>query len=281
VEVDTPLLVRSPGLDLHLEAFGAASGFLITSPEYQMKRLLAAGVPRLYQLSHVFRREEKGPLHHPEFAMIEWYRAFAGVEQVMADTEELVTALAEAVAGRLEIRTAQSIVRLVPPFLRMTVDDAFQRFAGTDPGHVFALSEKDPEAYFRLLVEKVEPALAGQELPIFLVDFPIAQASLARAKPGDPRVAERFELYVGGVELCNGFGELTDPGEQRRRLLADQRARSELGREVYPLDERFLDALEAGMPPAAGNALGFDRLLMLCLGERDISRVLPLPDSDI
>ena len=121
----------------------------------------------------------------------------------------------------------------------------------------------------------------GEARPIFLVDFPIAQASLARAKPGDPRVAERFELYVGGVELCNGFGELTDPGEQRRRLLADRQARAALGRDVYPIDERFLAALEAGMPPAAGNALGFDRLVMLCLGERDIGRVLPFADTDL
>jgi lysyl-tRNA synthetase class 2 len=161
----------------------------------------------------------------------------------------------------------------------MTVTEAFERFAGTGPEPMFAMSRRDPEAYFRLFVDKIEPALARQERPIFLVDFPIAQASLARAKPGDPRVAERFELYIGGVELCNGFGELTDPGEQRHRLQADQRARSELGREVYPIDERFLGALEAGMPPAAGNALGFDRLLMLCLGERDIARVLPFADG--
>ena len=139
------------------------------------------------------------------------------------------------------------------------------------------MSESDPESYFRLLVEKVEPALALERAPVFLVDFPIAQASLARAKPSDSRACERFELYLDGVELCNGFGELTDPNEQRRRLVSDQEARRSLGKPVYPLDERFLAALEEGMPPSAGNALGLDRLIALCRGEREIARVMPFP----
>jgi lysyl-tRNA synthetase class 2 len=277
IEVDTPLLVRSPGLDLHLEAIGTSSGFLITSPEYQMKRLLAGGMPRIFQLSHVFRRDEQGTLHNPEFTMLEWYRAFAGVEDVMADTEQLIAALALAVSGRSELKTQAGVIPATPPFLRMTVAQAFERFAGTSGEKALTLSSDDPDAYFRLLVEQVEPALARQDQPVFLVDYPIAHASLARPKPGDPRVCERFELYAGGIELCNGFGELTDPEEQRARLTRDQKARLDLGRDVYPIDERFLEALEEGMPPSAGNALGFDRVLALCLGERDIARTMPFP----
>jgi lysyl-tRNA synthetase class 2 len=279
VEVDTPLLVRSPGLDLHLDAVGTSSGYLITSPEYQMKRLLVGGMPRIYQLSHVFRRGEAGPLHHPEFTMIEWYRAFAGVDEILRDTEELVITLAHSLRGRADLSGPRGVVTLETPFMRLPVAQAFEQFAGVGAERALALSEEDPDAYFRLLVERVEPALAAETRPVFLVDYPIAQASLARAKPDDPRVCERFELYVGGVELCNGFGELTDPDEQRRRLLRDQATRAALGRDVYPIDELFLDALREGMPPSAGNALGFDRLLLLCLGERDLHRVLPLLHS--
>ncbi|HEY3593549.1 MAG TPA: EF-P lysine aminoacylase EpmA, partial [Polyangiaceae bacterium] len=279
LEVDTPLLVRSPGLDLHLAAVSTTDGFLITSPEYQLKRLLSGGIPRLYQLSHVFRRGEAGPAHNPEFTMLEWYRAFAGVADVMRDTEELVVSVVESIVGRPEIRTERGPIFLEPPFLRLSVAEAFERHAGIDGDRALALAHDDPDSYFRLLVDQVEPALALIDRPLFLVDYPISQASLARAKPGDPRVCERFELYLGGLELCNGFGELTDPVEQRQRLERDQKARAALGLEVYPIDERFLEALEEGMPPSAGNALGFDRLLMLCLGEREIGRVQPLPSG--
>jgi lysyl-tRNA synthetase class 2 len=142
---------------------------------------------------------------------------------------------------------------------------------------VFRLARDDTDTFFRLLVDRVEPELAAATTPLFLVDYPIEHASLARAKPTDPRVCERFELYLGGVELCNGFGELTDPEEQRRRLLRDQRARVAAGKPVYPIDERFLAALGQGMPPSAGNALGIDRLVALCLGEHAIARVMPFP----
>jgi lysyl-tRNA synthetase class 2 len=244
-----------------------------------MKRLLAGGIPRLYQLSHVFRRGEAGAQHNPEFAMLEWYRAFAGVGEIMRDTEELVYAVANALTGRSEIGGEHGPISLEPPFPRMSVAAAFERFAGIAGDRALALAAENPETYFRLLVDHVEPALARESRPVFLVDYPISQASLARAKPGDLSVCERFELYAGGLELCNGFGELTDPVEQRQRLERDQRARAAAGLEVYPIDEHFLAALEEGMPPSAGNALGFDRLLMLCLGEREISLVQPFPES--
>jgi lysyl-tRNA synthetase class 2 len=269
LEVDTPLLVPSPGLDLHLDAIDAIGGFLITSPEYQMKRLLSGGVPRLFQICHVFRRGEVGARHNPEFTMLEWYRAFAGVEDVMRDTEELV---AEVFAS-----FDRPGVRL--PFARLPMREAFLRFASVSEDEFFTLAASDAGTFFRILVDRVEPALASLDEPVFLVDYPISQASLARAKPNDPRVCERFELYVGGVELCNGFGELTDAVEQRRRLLADQRARATAGKPVYPIDERFVAALEEGMPPSAGNALGLDRLIALALGEPNIARVMPFPIS--
>jgi lysyl-tRNA synthetase class 2 len=250
---------------------------LITSPEYQMKRLLVAGVPRQFQIAHVFRRGETGARHNPEFTMLEWYRAFSGVEQVMRDTEELVTELVAAFHGDGTLAGEHAPITVAPPFPRITVAEAFARYAGMAEDDVLRLARDDEDAFFRALVERVEPELATATTPVFLVDYPIEHASLARAKPGDPRVCERFELYLGGLELCNGFGELTDPGEQRQRLLRDQRARAAAGKPVYPIDERFLAALAEGMPPSAGNALGIDRIVALCLGEREIARVMPFP----
>jgi elongation factor P--(R)-beta-lysine ligase len=277
LEVDTPLLVPSPGLDLHLDAVQADGGYLITSPEYQMKRLLVGGVPRQFQIAHVFRQGETGDRHNPEFTMLEWYRAFAGVEHVMRDTEELVTELVSAFVGAGVLPGDNGPVAVTAPFPRVTVAEAFARHAGVPEAEMFRLARDDPDGFFRTLVERVEPALAARNTPVFLVDYPIEHASLARAKPGDPRVCERFELYLCGLELCNGFGELTDPKEQRHRLIADQRARTLIGKPVYPLDEHFLAALAEGMPPSAGNALGLDRIVALCLGEREIARVMPFP----
>ncbi len=279
VEVDTPLLVPSPGLDLHLDAVETTGGYLITSPEYQMKRLLVGGVPRQFQIAHVFRHGETGTRHNPEFTMLEWYRAFASVEHVMRDTEELVTELVTAFREDRTVSGERGAVTVVPPFPRLRVAEAFARYAGVAESDVFRLAREDADTFFRILVDKVEPALAAAPTPVFLVDYPIEHASLAREKPSDPRVCERFELYLGGVELCNGFGELTDPREQRQRLLRDQGARAAAGKSVYPIDPRFLAALEEGMPPSAGNALGIDRLVALCLGEREIAQVMPFPSG--
>lgn len=279
LEVDTPLVVPSPGLDLHLDAMSADSGFLVTSPEYQMKRLIAGGIPRAFQIAHVFRRDELGARHNPEFTMLEWYRAFAEVDDVMADTEQLVTGVIHTLTGGIELVVGDAMIDCEPPFERLPVAEAFERFAEKSQEDALRLAETDEETFFRLLVDKVEPGLATIEHPVFLTDYPISQASLARVKPGDPRVAERFELYIGGIELCNGFGELTDPKEQRDRLERDQKARAALGKPVYPIDERFLASLEEGMPPSAGNALGFDRLVALVTGEAEIGRVMPFPSN--
>lgn len=284
LEVDTPTVVPSPGLDLHLDAFeltghlfSGAPGYLITSPEYQMKRLLAGGVPRCYQLARCFRRGEVGRRHNPEFLMLEWYRAFSSVDRVIDDTEALVRHVAQALAGRDHLEIAGARVDLAPPFERLPVADAFARWAGVAPDAAIAMATDDEDRFFRLLVEAVEPALAHAPRPVFLVDYPAPFASLARLSPRDPRVAERFELYVAGIELCNGFGELTDPREQRARLERDQAERKRLGKPIYPIDERFLGALEEGMPPSAGNALGVDRLVAACLGGEVIGDVQTFP----
>lgn len=281
LEVETPILVPSPGLDLHLDAFATAQphfgqqpGYLITSPEYQMKRLLSEGLPRIFQLVRCFRRGERGHRHNPEFTMVEWYRAGATMELLMAETEDLVRAL---LADATHMPLAGADCDVTRPFARMTVVEAFARWAEVDESETLRLADEDEDRYFFLLVDRVEPGLARLGVPVFLHDYPASQASLARTRPDDPRFAERFELYVGEAELCNGFGELTCPIEQRQRLERDQATRRERGMPVYPVDERFLAALEAGMPDCAGNALGVDRLVALALGADSIDEVMTFP----
>jgi len=275
LEVETPVVVPSPGLDVHLSAFelatrpGRRPRFLSTSPEYQMKRLLAAGHSRIFQVTKAFREDESGERHSPEFTMLEWYRAPGDVTDVMGDTEQLV---ARITGGRVTL--GDRTLDTAPPFRRMTVLDAYRSFANVAPDETLTLAAHDEDRFYRLMVDAVEPALAAEARPVFLTEYPASQASLARKKPGDPRVSERFELYLAGVELCNGFGELTDPREQRTRLEHDQAVRRERGLPVYPIDERFLAALEQGLPPSAGNALGVDRLVALACGTRDIAGVL-------
>jgi lysyl-tRNA synthetase class 2 len=281
VEVETPVMVPSPGLDLHLDAFVVERGdrgaprWLVTSPEYQMKRLLADGWPRIYQIARCFRRGEMGPRHNPEFTMLEWYRADANIDDIMCDTEQLVAAVT-----REAVHLGSRTVEVRPPLERLTVCDAFSRFAGWTQDEMLDAATHDEERYFRALVEKVEPALERFDCGVFLVDYPLSQASLARRKPADPRFAERFELYVAGVEVCNGFGELVDPVEQRERLMRHQEERGARGLPVYPIDERFLDAL-ARVPPSSGNALGLDRLVALACGTTEIASVVAFTADEV
>ena len=280
LEVETPLAVPSPGLDLHLAALEVRGTreprFLITSPEYQMKRLIAGGLTRIHQITRCFRQGEEGPLHQPEFSMLEWYRGFCGADTLMRETEELVAHVAERAAGTTRIPARGREVDVAPPWERLTVAQAFMRYADAGLANILP----DEELFFRILIERVEPRL-GHPRPVFLVDWPASMASLARLRDGDPSVCERFEAYVDGVELCNGFGELVDPVEQRARLERDQRARAERGLEVYPIDERFLAALAEGLPPCAGNALGVDRLVMLLGGAARIDDVLAFAASEL
>jgi lysyl-tRNA synthetase class 2 len=278
LEVETPSMVPSPGLDLHLDAFPIAGAeparWLITSPEYQMKRILAGGAPRIYQMCRCFRRGELGERHEPEFTMVEWYRAFSGADEVMRDTEQLVAHVAQSVLdGSTVIPARGTPVDVAPPWDRLTVAEAFTRYAGLDVDAVLASGE---ETFFRVLVDQIEPQL-GRFRPVFVTDWPASMASLARLDPRNPKVAQRFEAYVDGMELCNGFAELVDPVEQRDRLERDQQARHAAGLPVYPIDEAFLGALEEGLPPSGGNALGFDRLVMLVLGAPRIEDVVAIP----
>lgn len=268
IEVETPTIVPSPGLDPHLRAFevrdthGRAVGWLATSPEYQMKRLLCEGAERVFQLGRSYRAEEQGRHHEREFTMLEWYRASATSEDVIADTEALVPYVARALGREMPA--------LDPPWARLTVDDAFRLHAGRG-ADAFA---DDEDVFFRLWAEQVQPKL-GLERPVVVTDWPRSMASLAKIKPNG--CADRFEAFFRGVELCNGFGELTDAAEQRRRFEHDREVRRAAGAPVYPIDDRFLEDLERGMPESAGNALGVDRLLMLITGADSIQAVMAFP----
>jgi len=293
VEIEAPILVPSPGLELHLDAFAVADSdrWLITSPEYQMKRLLAGGLERIYSLGKVFRRGELGAHHNPEFTMLEWYRAGAAWTAIADDTEQLVAAAARAVAGT----TRLGALELAPPWDRLSVAEAMRQFAAVRvdgdesadelrararaAGHRVPDGGAWDDVFFGVFLDAVEPQL-GRERPVILFDWPRPLAALAREKPGDPRVVERFEAYAGGLELCNAFGELTDPVEQRARCLRDLDERRARGLPAYPLDEKFLAAL-ADVPPSAGIALGVDRLAMLLLGAADIRDVLAFKSDEL
>jgi lysyl-tRNA synthetase class 2 len=275
-EVETPLIVPSPGTETHLDPVAVRlawhpgappeDAWLITSPEYAMKRLLAAGAGPIFQLGRVFRDGERGRNHRPEFTMLEWYRPWVrdGYEALFSDCEALLGHL----AGGSELTWRGQSFDLRPPWRRLSFFEALETRADLrDPRRL------DPDAWFAALVERVEPTL-GAEAPEFLVEWPASLASLARRKADDPEVAERFELYLGGLELANAFAELTDADEQRARCEADNVERLALGRPELPLDPRFLGALTAGMPPSAGIALGFDRLAMLLLDAGAIDDVV-------
>ena len=282
IEVETPLIVPSPGLEIHLDAVPAGDGFLITSPEYAMKRLLAAGFERIYTICKCFRGNERGPHHAGEFTMIEWYRGYAELDAIIADTEQLVADVVTAVAGRAIGIAGGRSIDVSPPWPRLTVREAMQRWAGVDvddllpsvraAGIELADGTAWDDAFFAAFLARVDPALAALDRPLILHDWPAPLAALARRK--DPTTALRFEAYVGGLELANAFDELTDPVEQRARFEDDQRLRRERGRAVYPIDERLLAALAEGLPPSAGIALGFDRLVMLATGAPTIDEVL-------
>lgn len=271
LEVETPLVVESPGTETHLQAVpvqltprpgvSPEARWLITSPELHMKRLLAAGAPPIYQLCKVFRDGERGARHRPEFTMIEWYRPWSGYQAIMDDCEAWIRSLA---GDQLDY--AGRAIDLRPGWPRRPFA-ALLREAGVDPAGL------SPDDQLEAFATEVEPEL-GRERPLFVVDYPIELASLARPRPDDPSLAERFELYIGGLELANGFGELTDAAVQRARCEAENGERQALGLPTYPLAERFLEALEHGMPPSGGVAVGFDRLLMLLTGAERIDEVL-------
>jgi lysyl-tRNA synthetase class 2 len=275
VEVQTPTRVRAPGLDANVEPIRAQGGWLVTSPELHLKRLLAGGMPRVFEIAHCHRDEEIGRYHEPEFTLIEWYRAFEPVEAVMRDTEQLVQLVVQRLAGRTVVEHAGRHVNVEIPFARLSVAEAFKRYAQRGDGN--ELAERDPDQWFRLWVELIEPAIAEFQRPVFVIDYPISHATMARPKAENPQVAERFELYCAGVELCNGYGELTDSAEQASRMRQEVQSRLASGQPELPIDQRFISALHEGLPPCSGNALGFDRLVMLATGAQALADVVAFP----
>lgn len=304
-EVETAALQVSPGAEAHLHAFAteaqnaageAAQLYLHTSPEFACKKLLAAGEAKIFSLGKVWRNRERGPLHHPEFTMLEWYRAEAPYQMLMDDCAALLALAAETAGTRRFDFRGVACDPFAPPE-RLSVADAFQRHAGVDllasvasdgatdrdalaasartAGVRLAEDDTWADIFSRIIVEKVEPRL-GEGRPTILCEYPIPEAALARPKAADPRVAERFELYACGVELANAFGELTDPVEQRRRFILEMDEKARVYGERHPIDEDFLAAL-AYMPEASGSALGFDRLVLLATGARRIEDVLWTP----
>jgi lysyl-tRNA synthetase class 2 len=305
-EVETPALQVSPGLEPHLVAFrtdlrapggATTTRYLHTSPEFAMKKLLAAGMGKIFQLARVFRNAERSATHHPEFTMLEWYRADAGYEALMKDCETLLWMVAST-ARVSEFTWAGKRCDPFVPSERITVAQLFMKYCGIDlfatipdpqmPSLDLLSAQAQPigivprdgdrwdDLFFRIFLEKIEPKL-GFERPTIVYDYPVSMAALSRPKATDPRVAERFELYICGLELANAFGELTDVAEQRRRFAADMDLKEKLYGQRYPVDEDFLAALEHGLPPAAGIALGFDRLVMLATGADHIEDVLWAP----
>ena len=288
LEVETPLLSSAAVTDPHIESYAIQDPqhgkprYLHTSPEFAMKRLLAAGSGSIYQLCKVFRQGELGQRHNPEFTMLEWYRLGFDHQQLMAEVDNLLRELLDDYLTLGET-------------LRLTYRDAFVQYAGLDPHtstiqqlqakvqqlgiDVSGLNDTEKDPWLDLLMTHVvEPALP-RDCPVFIYDYPASQAALARIRQDDPPVAERFELYIYGMELANGFHELIDAQEQRQRFEADNRARQAAGLAPMPIDAYFLAALAAGLPACAGVALGFDRLVMLAGGAKSISEVLAF-DAD-
>jgi lysyl-tRNA synthetase class 2 len=321
LEVETPVLSRDIVVDRHLDPFcvevKAGRLWLQTSPEFAMKRLLAAGGEAIYQVARVFRRDELGPLHNPEFTLVEWYRTGDDMERGMQLTSDLCEMMLAYIKPRPVVARCNPRPSVAPPgpgagvdrtllgattgrgFIpgpaeRMSYREAFQRYVGLDPhtadGQRLAaaaraagiqppasLSLEDRDGWLDLLmVERIQPHL-GVEQPVLLYDYPASQAALARVRPGDPPVAERFELYVNGLELANGYHELLDPAELRARNARINAQRQAEGKMALPEQSRLLRAMEAGLPPAVGVALGFDRLVMLAAGAKTIAEVIAFP----
>lgn len=307
IEVETPALQHSPGNEAHLHAFqthfSGADGtahplYLHTSPEFACKKLMAAGESRIVNLARVYRNRERSPLHHPEFTLIEWYRAHAPYETLMDDCAAILRVAAET-AGVRELRFRGATANPFAPPVRLTVADAFVQFTGIDllatiPDDPLAPPDRDALAhaaagigvrivaddtwsdiFSHVLNQRIEPHL-GHGRATFLDAYPAHEAALARRQESDPRLSERFELFVCGVELANGFGELTDPVEQRRRFMLEMDEKQRVYGERYPLDETLLALLPA-MPPTSGIALGLDRLVMLATDSARIEDVLWAP----
>ena len=269
LEVATPSRVPTPALEDHIEAEPSGTWFLRTSPELHMKRLLAAGYPRIFQIGPCFRQGECGRRHLPEFTMLEWYRTGATYRDVLADCKTLLCRIAQDTLGTTVCRFRG--VDVAQPWRELSVSEAFRDLAGQDVDEAVAAG-----VFEEVLVTAVEPRL-DLAVPTVLLDYPLACAGLSKRKPGSLDRVERWELYVGGLELANACTELTDYGEQKRRFQASAARRRDDKRAVYAEDEAFLSALHTGMPDAAGVAVGLDRVVMLLTGCEDIADITAFP----
>ena len=274
LEIDTPVRIPAPAPEAHIDAQESGDWFLQTSPELCMKRLLAAGYGKIFQICRCFRKGERGGRHVPEMTLLEWYAAGFDYLDLMKQCEDLIGFVADRVKADRLLTYQGHTVDLTPPWDRLSVSDAFRRYGG-----MTAEAALDRDCFDEVMGIEIEPKL-GLHRPLFLYDYPARCGALARLKPGDPTVAERFELYIAGMELCNAFSELTDPLEQRARFETENRARGAAGKTVYPAAEPFLQAL-ASMPPAAGNALGVDRLVMLFCDAASIDEVVAFVPEEL
>jgi elongation factor P--(R)-beta-lysine ligase len=263
IEVETPARIPVNAPELHIDAIPSAGWFLQTSPELCMKRLLAAGYDKIFQICHCWRAEERGPRHLPEYTMLEWYRRDCDYQHLMNDCEELVNTLVD----RKTLTWQGKEIDITRPWPRLTVAEAFSQHSSTLLAQI-----SDEKKFSELISTKIEPALP-QNKPLFLTDYPTLQGSLARQKTDDPGCVERFELYIAGLELANGFSELTDPTEQRRRFENEEKQRQQYGKVPCPLPEKYLDELQT-LINAAGIAFGIDRLIMLLCDQPTIDEVV-------
>jgi len=263
-EVETPIGLKTPCMELHIDAVPFGDGFLRTSPELSHKKLLACGAEKIFEIGKCFRQGEQGPLHHPEYTLLEWYRVGSDYRTALKDTQNLFSAILE------HSRDAPAAFSKTWKVCR--VGEVFEELAGWNPEENFEADRFDLD-----LIEKIEPALP-KDRPVVLKDYPAECCALARLKPGQPKIAERWELYLGGVEIANAYSELTDSVEQRARFEKWGNQRTRLGKPTYPLDEDFIQCLDQ-IPPTSGVALGLDRLLMILTGEKNLAAVLPLFSS--
>ncbi len=306
LEVSTPTFARLPGMEPYLNPLAYAfrdeknklyEGYVVTSPEYSLKKLLSAGFPKLYEITKVFRQNESfGPLHNPEFTMLEWYRPHSDYRAIMRDLEELVLTANRAIRKTTKIRFQNYTVDLKRPWLRISIKQAFQIYAGINLDRAKTASafrkqvSKKPypiprnanwdDLFYAVFLNEIEPKFPKNR-PMIVYDYPLPQAALARRVSPRSFYAERFEAYIAGIEIANAFSELTDWREQYARLKQERALRKKLGRELYDIDMDFINALKAGMPETGGIALGIERLQMILLNIQDINRLLPFPAATL
>jgi elongation factor P--(R)-beta-lysine ligase len=305
LEVETPSLVPSPGMEPHLNAFKTVyypefsslcrpqQLYLPTSPEFHMKRMLAKGCRKIFQVCRAFRNGEQSNMHQPEFTILEWYRTNAGYFDIMKDVENLFISIITNGMGVSSIGHSLHNIDYSPPWPKLTVSDAWQTYTGINLERNYTADKLRKEGiklgvnnlhsddsresvYFKIFLDRIEPYL-GKDRPVFLYDYPADMAALARLKPENPSVAMRFELYIAGMELGNAFDEVVDPRVQISRCENARALQKSLGKEPFPIDEEFIKALEKGIPPSAGIAMGVDRMLMLLLNRKTIQDVTAFP----